>query len=87
LNPRPENKTQRAYMLSQCFESRTREHPLTGFLSSQPIRFRSPGIGVPGSYPAEMAPSLDLKRAESPVDVAVKRPVLDLFLRLCLFST
>jgi len=41
-NPRPENKTQRAYMLSQCFKSRTGEHPLTGFLSSQPIKVRRP---------------------------------------------
>ena len=71
MNPRPKNKTQRAYMLSQCFASRTREHPPTGFLSSQPMKFSPPDIGVPGGYPTQMAPNLDSKREESPVDVAV----------------
>jgi hypothetical protein len=33
---------QKAYMLSQCFKSQAREHPLTGFRSPQPINFISP---------------------------------------------
>ena len=43
-------------MRSQCFKSRNRGHPLTGFLSSQPAKFRlSPQVSRK-AIPLELHP-------------------------------
>ena len=65
-------RLQRAYMLSQRFESRTTKHPLTGFSSFQPINFIPP-YRLQAGLSCLHYTMPDLKQAESPDDVAATK--------------
>ena len=71
-------------MRSQRFESRDREHPLTGFLSPQPVKVRlSPQVSGK-AIPLALHPFGLKAGGKSSGCGRLTRPVRSRFLRLCL---